>query len=168
MSDFKDIDLGDLLTQLETSTSTFVKKGAVIPILKWLICRASQIDELLADSFVDADPSDLEEDEEPSDLEDPSDASFVAQRALTADEVSELAAGGHVKLPVESKSSSLSRNGALMHSNPMLQEEEESVPSSLSARAVALLARKTPPRRHQPTLPGARSGESLLSYMSRE
>lgn len=157
MSDSKDIDLSDLLTQLEASTSTFVKKGALIPILKWLICRASQIDELLSDTFVDCD-----EDDEPSDAE-----SLDGISANPVDDLPDDSAQSDLSQAVESKSSLLFKPIVRTPSNPMHEEEEQLDPSSLSAHKTPAYPHRTLVQSSPLDRRGARTGESLLSYMTR-
>lgn len=163
MSDYKDIDLGDLLTQLESSTSTFVKKGAIIPILKWLICRASQLDELLADTFIDADDSD----EDHSDSDHPSSASTAVQEVLTDADLSESQQSDIDEPQRESKSSSLLRNGGQMLLNPMAMQEVPSARSYSSVRKEVQQQTRTPWELQSQSGPGAVSGESLSSYIRR-
>jgi len=163
MSSFDIEHFQDLLLQLRTSDSKFVKKDTVVAILQWLISNGERIAELLNDTFVDLDDSvapdedDEDFDEEPMDISD----ADVMPAVVTA--------GAAALLRQESKSSLPSRNGDLPLSTPTEEPVVQSGPSFSSARKVratqpSYLSRPPFP----PHLRGVSSGESLQSYLTRQ
>jgi len=160
MSSFDIEHFQDLLLQLRTSDSKFVKKDTVVAILQWLISNGERIAELLNDTFVDLDDS-VAPDEEDSDAE----AEDTSVDESMPDVVT---SGAAALLRAESKSSQLSQSGDLPLSTPTVAQEAPSGPSFSSARRVRGTQSTIQPQPHFPHhLPGARSGESLLSYLHR-